>query len=582
MDLVELTRRLERDVYDGSQRAALQRLGRAMGRARGLRRLAESNDNSLEPFPAESLLKLADVHRAHQKWVATAVEVRRALTAAGLGLPDGSFDFGTKPDELRALERIARMCPRSGFADHGGWYQAVRAHVELWRSLIDLSLEEGAVRVELDDAEHPEAEELSAHVSSRTALSELPGHRWLGLRRGQRAGALAVELELEPLRDSHLELCEARLADLGPLAEKRGAASVFEELAGDHLESTVLSRLDARAEREAIATARAAYVGLLSTPPLEEDPVLAIHVGSSGAPLGIALVARNGELLDSASCPPEQDAAAAVREALERHEVPVAVLPASSPDLERLRLVESALGEIPSERISPAALREARGKQSLPPEIGSAVVLARRALRPSREWGRIEPASLGLGEYSRDLDPELLSEMLHEARQVTSWDRHRRRKSPPAPQGAAGPRRRTPLNPLVKSIRDLKPGMSVDGVVTNLTRFGAFVNIGLSTEAMIHVSQLADEFVEEPAQVVRVGQRVKAMVIEVVPEKSRIALSLKQQEGQATGGGAPIARGDRGRAEREWSSARQGGPRSGKNGKGRNAALADLDALFKK
>ncbi len=580
MDFVELTKRLERDVYDGSQRAALQRLGRAMGRAEGLRRLAESNDNSLEPFPAGSLLRLADVQRAHQKWVATAVEVRRALAAAGAGLPDGSFDFATTPDELRALERIARMCPRSGFADHGGWYQAVRAHVELWRSLIDLSFQEGAVRVELEDAEHPEAEELSAHVSSRTGLSELPGHRWLGARRGQRAGALAVKLELPG--DSLLELCEARLAELGPLAEKRGAASVFEELAGDHLESTLLSRLDARAEREAIATARAAYVGLLSTPPLEEEPVLAIHVGSCGAPLGIAVVAKSGELLDSESCPPEEDAAAAVREVLERHEVPVAVLPASSPDLERLRLVESALGDVPSERISPAALREARGKQSLPPEIASALVLARRALRPSREWGRIEPASLGLGEYSRDLDPELLSEMLHEARQLTSWDRHRRRRSPPAQQAAAGSRRRTPLNPLVKSIRDLKPGMSVDGVVTNLTRFGAFVNIGLSPEAMIHVSQLADEFVEEPAQVVRVGQQVKALVIEVVPEKNRIALSLKQQEGQTTRVGAPVARGDRGRAEREWSSARQGGPRSGKNGKSRNAALADLDALFKK
>jgi uncharacterized protein len=142
------------------------------------------------------------------------------------------------------------------------------------------------------------------------------------------------------------------------------------------------------------------------------------------------------------------------------------------------------------------------------------------------------------------------------------------------------------LNPLVKTVRDLKPGMMVDGVVTNLTRFGAFVNIGLSTEAMIHVSQLSTEFVDEPSQVVRIGQSVTARVLEVIPEKNRIALSLKP---------APVP-GERSQAPRRESGQQAlppmiettGGPRSGPpsqsggDKKSRSAALADLHALFKK
>jgi uncharacterized protein len=81
----------------------------------------------------------------------------------------------------------------------------------------------------------------------------------------------------------------------------------------------------------------------------------------------------------------------------------------------------------------------------------------------------------------------------------------------------------------VREPKDLQPGMELDGVVTNLVAFGAFVDIGVHQDGLVHVSQLADRFVRDPAQVVRVGQKVNVTVISVDLERNRIALSMKQQ-----------------------------------------------------
>ncbi len=74
---------------------------------------------------------------------------------------------------------------------------------------------------------------------------------------------------------------------------------------------------------------------------------------------------------------------------------------------------------------------------------------------------------------------------------------------------------------------DLKPGMKLPGIVTNVTAFGAFVDIGVHQDGLVHISQLADHFIKDPAEVVKVAQRVHVTVIEVDLERSRIALSMK-------------------------------------------------------
>ena len=79
----------------------------------------------------------------------------------------------------------------------------------------------------------------------------------------------------------------------------------------------------------------------------------------------------------------------------------------------------------------------------------------------------------------------------------------------------------------VDKMEDLKPGMQLPGVVTNVTAFGAFVDIGVHQDGLVHVSQLADRFIKDPAEVVKVNQKVRVTVTEVDIPRKRIALSMR-------------------------------------------------------
>jgi len=81
----------------------------------------------------------------------------------------------------------------------------------------------------------------------------------------------------------------------------------------------------------------------------------------------------------------------------------------------------------------------------------------------------------------------------------------------------------------VEKPADLKPGMKLPGIVTNVTAFGAFVDVGVHQDGLVHISQLADKYVDDPNKIVKVGDRVKVTVTEVDLERNRIALSMKQQ-----------------------------------------------------
>jgi protein Tex len=81
----------------------------------------------------------------------------------------------------------------------------------------------------------------------------------------------------------------------------------------------------------------------------------------------------------------------------------------------------------------------------------------------------------------------------------------------------------------VTELEHLERGMILEGVVTNVAAFGAFVDVGVHQDGLVHVSQLADRFVKDPNEVVRVGQRVKVRVIEVDLERRRISLSMKSK-----------------------------------------------------
>ncbi|NEX21677.1 RNA-binding transcriptional accessory protein [Thiorhodococcus mannitoliphagus] len=96
----------------------------------------------------------------------------------------------------------------------------------------------------------------------------------------------------------------------------------------------------------------------------------------------------------------------------------------------------------------------------------------------------------------------------------------------------------------VETLKDLEPGMVLEGTVTNVTNFGAFVDVGVHQDGLVHISALADRFVKDPHEVVKSGDLVKVKVLEVDLDRKRIALSMRM--GDASQGGAaksPAGRG---------------------------------------
>jgi uncharacterized protein len=94
----------------------------------------------------------------------------------------------------------------------------------------------------------------------------------------------------------------------------------------------------------------------------------------------------------------------------------------------------------------------------------------------------------------------------------------------------------------IEKIDDLKPGMKLPGIVTNVTNFGAFVDIGVHQDGLVHISQITDGFIKNPADVLKVQQKVTVTVIEVDAARKRISLSMR---GEKSGGGSKSGSGNK-------------------------------------
>ena len=79
----------------------------------------------------------------------------------------------------------------------------------------------------------------------------------------------------------------------------------------------------------------------------------------------------------------------------------------------------------------------------------------------------------------------------------------------------------------IETLNDLREGMLLEGLVTNVSNFGAFVDIGVHQDGLVHVSMLADRYIKDPSEVVKVGDIVKVKVLEVDKERKRIQLSMR-------------------------------------------------------
>ncbi|MCU0335686.1 MAG: RNA-binding transcriptional accessory protein [Chitinophagaceae bacterium] len=130
----------------------------------------------------------------------------------------------------------------------------------------------------------------------------------------------------------------------------------------------------------------------------------------------------------------------------------------------------------------------------------------------------------------------------------------------------------------IYSVEEVQVGMELPGVVTNLTKFGAFVDIGVKQDGLVHVSEIAHRYISDPAEALKLGQQVKVKVLEVDLVRKRIALSIKQTEPAPAGGKRPGGAPPRGQQPHKpaSSASRDLGELS------MNDALSALKSKFKK
>ncbi|AHF01203.1 transcription accessory protein [Thiomicrospira aerophila AL3] len=129
----------------------------------------------------------------------------------------------------------------------------------------------------------------------------------------------------------------------------------------------------------------------------------------------------------------------------------------------------------------------------------------------------------------------------------------------------------------ITELKDLAPGLVLEGVVTNVTHFGAFVDVGVHQDGLVHISHLADQFVSDPHQVIKAGQVVKVTVLDVEVARKRISLSMKSNPTLSSAGLAASA--TQNKVERKTADQKTAKPTPNNNGFG---TLADKFAALKR
>jgi uncharacterized protein len=134
----------------------------------------------------------------------------------------------------------------------------------------------------------------------------------------------------------------------------------------------------------------------------------------------------------------------------------------------------------------------------------------------------------------------------------------------------------------VEDINQLIPGMILEGVVTNVAAFGAFIDIGVHQDGLVHVSALADKFVKDPHEVVKAGQVVKVKVLEVDVKRRRIGLTMKLNDSASLNTAARSQAGDRVNNNEAKTSAKPSSQRQqGSSAPEGNTAFAEAFAKLK-
>jgi uncharacterized protein len=538
---------------------------------------------------------------------------------------------------------------------------------ELRRYLRDYLTNEGLFTSRVKDEFAEGTTKFEMYRDYRVRVKEIAPHNMLALRRGETEGVLMFTIEFDPaVVASYIEAQEvrARAAQVRAFMQTM-LADAFERLMKTTLISEVRLQKKTEADLESVKTFVANLRDLLLASPAGMKPAIGIDPGFRTG-CKVAVIDGTGKLLEHETIHPHKSeaerrqAAASLQRLMEARRVEMIAIGNGTAGRETQAFVSEVLAEVERKPItvmvseagasvysaSEAAIEEF---PDLDLTVRGAVSIARRLQDPLAELVKIDPKSIGVGQYQHDVDQKLLKQKLDEtvescvnfvgvdlnlaskellsfvsgltpsvARNILAYrnehgafrDRDDLRQvtkfGPKTFEQAAGflrirggnnpldntavhpesywvvqkiagdlnlslariteagdklkapdlgkyvtagigeptlrdiitelekpgrdPRtefRYATFNEDVKEIKDLVPGMVLEGVVTNVANFGAFVDIGVHQDGLVHVSQLADRFIDDPKKVVKVGQIVKVRVLEVNQLLKRIALSMK-------------------------------------------------------
>jgi uncharacterized protein len=626
---------------------------------------------------AETKVELEDLYAPYKPKRRTKAQIARE---AGLEpLADALLQNPALVPEVEAEKFVA---PDKGIPDAKAALDGAR-HILIERigedaklvgSLREWLWDEGVLRSTVRKGKEKDGAKFADYFDHSERIKDMPSHRALAIFRGRNEDILDVDLDFphEPDKPHPAELkirAAFGIADRGRPADRWLLETVrlaWKVKLSISLSVDLLMRLKERADREAIAIFSKNLKDLLLAAPAGPRVTMGLDPGYRTG-VKVAVVDQTGKLLETATIYPHepqrdwQGALATLAALCMKHKVELISIGNGTASRETDRLVAELITKMPQLKLTKVMVSEAGASVYSASELAAqefpdldvslrgAVSIARRLQDPLAELVKIEPKSIGVGQYQHDVDQTGLARSLDAVvedcvnsvgvdvntasvpllarvsglnRALASNIVAYRNENGPFPSRTAlkkvprlGPKAfeqaagflrimngenpldasavhpeaypvvekiaaatKRPLKSLigdrallkslnpadfadetfgiptvtdilaelekpgrdprpefktasfqegVEKIEDLKPGMQLEGVVTNVAAFGAFVDIGVHQDGLVHISELSDRFVKDPREVVKAGDVVKVRVKEVDVERKRISLTMK-------------------------------------------------------
>jgi uncharacterized protein len=582
----------------------------------------------------------------------------------------------------------ARQILMERFAEDATLLQSLREYVQ----------EHGVVESKVVEGKQEEGEKFADYFDYSEPLAAVPSHRALALLRGRREGVLDVSLRLDseeekPKWDAPHNPCESRISarfgikQAGRPADKWLADTVrwtWRVKSFMHLETELMGALREKAELDAINVFATNLKALLLAAPAGPRATMGLDPGLRTG-VKVAVVDATGKVVDTATIYPHQPrndwhgSLHTLSQLAARHGVQLISIGNGTASRETDKLAQDLIKQNPELKLTKIVVSEAgasvysaseyasRELPELDVSLRGAVSIARRLQDPLAELVKIDPKSIGVGQYQHDVSQTQLARSLDavvedcvnavgvdvntasapllarvsglSASVAQSIVSYRDMKGAFASRaalknvprlgdktfeqaagflrvmGGENPLDASAVHPesypvveriladiqkdvrgvigeskLLKSlspakyaddkfgvptvtdiirelekpgrdprpefttatfkegveeISDLRPDMILEGVVTNVAAFGAFVDIGVHQDGLVHISALSNSFVKDPHTVVKAGQVVKVKVLEVDVKRKRIALTMRLSDSAPAAGSRPEQRGDR-------------------------------------